>query len=82
MHAVNIVWLLSCHARAWVGITQSLPDIDRQFSLCFPLMQVMKELYDETDPTPGDNLAAGDREKRRLGNDAALSLLTGTQTNH
>lgn len=48
MHAVNIVWLLSCSPHAWLGITQSLPDIDRQFSLCFPLMQVMMETYDET----------------------------------
>ena len=51
MHAVNIVWLLSCSPHAWLGITQSLPDIDRQFSLCFPLMQIMMETYDET---PGD----------------------------
>jgi len=47
MHAVNIVWELSTDARAWVGITQSVPDLDRQFSRCFPLMQTLMDIYEE-----------------------------------
>lgn len=49
MHAVNVIWELSCSPRSWLGVTQALPDIDRQFSLCFPLMQTMIEHYNEID---------------------------------
>jgi|UPI000851B52B hypothetical protein len=82
MHAVNVIWLLSCHARAWVGITQSLPDIDRQFSLCFPLMQTLIEAIEDAEPATPRTVADGDSPQRSLGNDAALSLLTSAHQKH
>ncbi|WP_167350652.1 hypothetical protein [Pantoea eucrina] len=47
MNAANIVWELSTDARAWVGLTEKLPDLDRQFSRCFPLLQTLIDIDEE-----------------------------------